>query len=494
MSKNDVLHQLIHTLSKSEKRHFKIYAAKYKKECIQHQILLFDAINKQKEYDEVKLEKKLSKTTIAKNLLYEKNQLQTLILRALQDYHPEYSVSLILNNLLQQIELLKDKRQYVLTERFLNRAYKLAELHEKFLYLAKIIKLQIALKFEFKEAKWKQLSSKMLEVQKKNTVESQYYAIFLEVYQINHTHLENNKNAVREKFQFVIENPLFQDESLAITFRSKQYFFTTWSIYYRGVEDWKKLEIVCQKLKQLFEENPIFLESAFSSYVGFCGNYLGTLILNERTEEAKKELHFFKDLETQYSSLFKDSLKNIWHNMYKSFRMNIYELEDDYQAIYEEKKLDFHKDKLNIFVSYERCFMVRTCFILLKYEEALEWIKRYFAETQKEGMQHLTFHIKVIEYFIHYDLKNNRLLESLQKSIYYYARQKEIDPLYANPIISLIRKLAKPIGKKELKEQMQEERKKAFKNFLKKIEALTNEKHSFKKILLIWANKQLKEN
>ena len=55
---SDPLHQLIHSLSKGEKRSFKIYASRHVLGDENNYVKLFDAIEKQKEYDEEALLKK----------------------------------------------------------------------------------------------------------------------------------------------------------------------------------------------------------------------------------------------------------------------------------------------------------------------------------------------------------------------------------------------------------------------------------------------------
>jgi len=57
MKTSDQLHELIHALTKSEKRYFKIYSSLQAGNKMY--VRLFDLIEKQKQYDEAKLKSKL---------------------------------------------------------------------------------------------------------------------------------------------------------------------------------------------------------------------------------------------------------------------------------------------------------------------------------------------------------------------------------------------------------------------------------------------------
>ena len=70
---SDKVFQLIRSLSKAEKRYFKVYTSKQAGDKNNHQ-LLFDAIDKQKEYDETALKKSLKNPTLVRSLPIAKNR------------------------------------------------------------------------------------------------------------------------------------------------------------------------------------------------------------------------------------------------------------------------------------------------------------------------------------------------------------------------------------------------------------------------------------
>jgi hypothetical protein len=84
MKPSTELHDLIKSLTKSEKRFFKLHSALQSGD--KNYLRIFDAIDKQKVYDEEALKKQFAKETFIKHLPSEKNHLYKLILKALRAY------------------------------------------------------------------------------------------------------------------------------------------------------------------------------------------------------------------------------------------------------------------------------------------------------------------------------------------------------------------------------------------------------------------------
>ena len=112
MAKSNDLHQLIHSLSASEKRHFFIFSGRHVINGQNNYLRIFEAIQKQEVYDEDELmvhfrgEKFIRQFSFAKNYLY--NQ----ILRSLRAFHFERSPEMEFRSGLDQIEILMERQLY----------------------------------------------------------------------------------------------------------------------------------------------------------------------------------------------------------------------------------------------------------------------------------------------------------------------------------------------------------------------------------------------
>lgn len=105
----DKLYRLIHSLDKSEKGFVKKFAALHVKEDA-NGVRLFDIYNKVIPYDESKLDKLLVKEKYYGHLPKVKNYLYELILKALRNYYIEKDEYFRLNTIIQNANILKNKR------------------------------------------------------------------------------------------------------------------------------------------------------------------------------------------------------------------------------------------------------------------------------------------------------------------------------------------------------------------------------------------------
>lgn len=142
MSKHasDNIFRLIKSLTRAEKRYFKVYSGRYLGEGKGVQLQLFDAIDAQEEYDETALVKKFRNSAFGKTPAIVKNRLYETILRSLHSFHSDSSLDVELQRLVHSAEILFKKSLYQDAERMLSRARKLALKHEKFYVLLEINK------------------------------------------------------------------------------------------------------------------------------------------------------------------------------------------------------------------------------------------------------------------------------------------------------------------------------------------------------------------
>lgn len=128
------LHELIQSMSKAEKRHFKLHVQSgIGKGQYPKYLSLFDLLNHQEYYDEKKIAKK-GYTYDDKNILNER------ILEALHIFHATKSVDSELSTLLHQVSILYKKSLWDELRKRLKKARKLATEYERFLSLLEIIR------------------------------------------------------------------------------------------------------------------------------------------------------------------------------------------------------------------------------------------------------------------------------------------------------------------------------------------------------------------
>src|ERR1041385_4295232 len=110
MKPKDDLFRLVKSLTKNEKGYFKKYSANAADGKSSNSIKLFDAIDKQEEYDEAKIKLKFRKENFVKQLHVAKNYLFGQILESLESYHS--SVDSELQSILHRVEIMHAKGLY----------------------------------------------------------------------------------------------------------------------------------------------------------------------------------------------------------------------------------------------------------------------------------------------------------------------------------------------------------------------------------------------
>ena len=131
--KKEQLFQLIKSLSKEEKRHFKLQVNKYNSTHENNYIRLFNAIDKQEVYDEEVIKKQFDGETFVKQLTVTKNYLLKQILKSLQNLYHEDSVDLQALVMHHQIAILFKKGQYDICRSLAKKGIELSAANDLFL-------------------------------------------------------------------------------------------------------------------------------------------------------------------------------------------------------------------------------------------------------------------------------------------------------------------------------------------------------------------------
>src|ERR1019366_3297903 len=138
---SDILFQLVHTLEKSEKRHFKLYIKRSSAKEDLKIIQLFDVLDKMQDYDEKVLFKKLPEIT-KPQLANLKTHLYKELLASLRLLKTTENVDFQLSEHLDNARLLYNKGLKLQSLRILEKAKEIARSNQKFNFLVQAISLE----------------------------------------------------------------------------------------------------------------------------------------------------------------------------------------------------------------------------------------------------------------------------------------------------------------------------------------------------------------
>lgn len=142
MPTGNKLFDLIRSLSKTEKRYFRMRASFHTKGETNQYMQLFERIDRQQEYDEAELLRELGDGPIAEHLAEAKYYLYNAILKSLHTFHADRSVTMRIQTLIHQAQILLAKGLYDQCPALLAKARKLAITHELWSMMPSIMRVE----------------------------------------------------------------------------------------------------------------------------------------------------------------------------------------------------------------------------------------------------------------------------------------------------------------------------------------------------------------
>lgn len=479
MKPSDELFKLIRSLSKSEKRFFKLTSTLQAGD--KNYIKLFDAIEKQKEYDEDSIKLSFKGETFIHHLPSEKNHLFKLILKSLRSFHADSTVSSILQEEIKNVEILHQKALYKECAKIIKRAKTVAYDHERFYYLFVLLG-------------WE-----------KSLLEDDYHAGYLdrdldEVIAEEYDVLEKLRNLAEYKILYSKINYVFRkggyarnDRERKIVEEIENYHLikgknTALSktaaancYYIQGLcaivnHDYEKSFEKFQRVAKIFETNPVLIQEIPKQYVkSLCNlllcyadknDYVAFFSLNEKIRALI--------LQPGFESV--DVRLTIFTSTYLA-ELIVYDLMGDYSkgaTVISDiivPQMEEFGDRITkeeeILFYYHFAY---NCFGNAQYKDSLHWINKILNDTETNVRQDIYSFARIFSLIIHYELGNLELIDYLQKSVsrYYLKRKSDVGREFRVELAFLkhLKKLIKssPTEAKEVFKELKSDIQKALKN------------------------------
>ena len=125
----DHVHRLIRSMTRQEKRYFKLYASRHVVGGKNTSLMLFDAIVGMESYHEEELHERFVGEAFLKRFTVTKHRLYDIVLASLEAFHADSSVDARLNRQLHRVEILYQRGLYLDAEKILRNVRFLGEQH-----------------------------------------------------------------------------------------------------------------------------------------------------------------------------------------------------------------------------------------------------------------------------------------------------------------------------------------------------------------------------
>ena len=291
-SKN--LFNLIKTLTKSEKRYFKIEASKHGGDKKNHYVKLFDAIEAMNEYDEEALKKKFRNESFVKHLFVTKNYLYKLIMKSLRSYSKKDAEQFGVQDTLRDANILLDKGLVDQHNKLLGQARKQMVQNENHLQLLEIYARQHTMIHKMNDLKAlesyvnDEIEAELNELEKhKNLLMYQWLndKVFLLNWKIGRARNEEE----RQQYLEVLKGNYFKNNQ-PLSLLARFYYLNAHSACHYSTGQIDDCYQYRKQLIQLFEENQGFARSNSFRYIGALNNLFVVQREKKDFEEGLKTL------------------------------------------------------------------------------------------------------------------------------------------------------------------------------------------------------------
>ncbi len=444
---NHLLH-LITSMTKQEKRYFKLYAAFYNKDnaCLQ----LFEIIDKEKPQTEPTLHKAVQDKPFRHQVAVLKNQLSELLLDSLAAYHAAKQSSFQIRRLLTHAEVLKNRGLYEHSKKLIDRAEKKARdtHHSEFL-------LEIA--FRKRNILMRQLAHTS-----ETHIEQLYQQIESDLSMTMHTNqclklmdtmqvLAARYAAIplpgdQEKLHAIAEHSLLLDGSPADSIEAQLARANTLGTYCILTGQIEQAREHYRRAAQLWKSLPDMISERPSLYKRYLLNYLNCLLDGTDEQEFTAVINDLKNLPVSLSEPENTTRVTIW-NIEILYHLNHGDMEKAALVIGEMERDIAHYAKQFSRVALTTLYYNCTVFYFLagNYRRTLDRLNLLLNERIVDLKHDLWEFTHVLSIITHYELNNTDILDNMIRSTKRVLKQRETQGALKHIVLKAIRSLLSSI-------------------------------------------------
>ena len=440
----DPLWKTIQSLTKSEKRYFRMYANLQSSNQPQNYLRIFDLLAAQTVYDKEALQKALVGEKILERLSSEKNYLFRVLLKSMRAFHAANSTRGKIRGWIQDAVFLYDKSVYPASAKLFKKARLKAIELEDDLILIEILAWESKLaKLIHKKDLGQELSRIIREgefaanrLQRTQDLHRLYNRCILTVYLGNKARETKAKTTLQE----ITNASALQYEPRG--FEARHLFFQIQSLNHQLTGDYEAAYQSQSRLVMLWENHeiqqkasPTRYKQVLSNTVQLCLNLkrLGDIppLMAQVRKYPSESVH--DEIQVEQITLFNELL----------YYLNVGDFESLQQLIPEIKTWLLHYGEL-ISESRKIAFISNLAlyfFLADRPKEALEWAHRTMDLGKSAQRMDIQYFARIMHLLLHFELGNYKLLEYLTRSTYRYLYRQGTLYNFERAILSHLRKL-----------------------------------------------------
>jgi hypothetical protein len=462
MSKSisDDLFYLIGSMSKSEKRHFKLSYVSDKHNAVPKFIVLFDAIVKQKKYNEEKILKS-NKSLKPLQLPNLKIHLYDRIMHSLVQVNATGNIEIRIYRLLSLAQILYHKCLYEQSFKILKKAadfsimYSLDNLLlENYDLQKKIMIHTLSTRSGVRIAAITDASLRLSRQLSRSDYLSNL-SLRLNAFYLQQGFIRNKSDytSVKEFYERNLPKGNYRD----MCSNEKIFYLLCQSGYHYYIQNFVKGKEESMRLYELFEKNPNLIQARTETFIKALNNVLVGL---NKLGEYELFVQYHKKLlilkRNRKLKLPQNANLNLFktyyiHEINRHFMLGEFTAGTKIVGRLESELNRFIKilDQHTLLIFYYKIACLY--FGASQFRQALKWLNKITLYKESGLREDIHVFARIISLICHYELEHDELLEAAVKNTYRYVLMKEDLNQYQKNILSFLRDLQNIQSEKELK-------------------------------------------
>lgn len=414
MAKKGSLFFLIKSMTKSEKRYFKLFAGAMGDS--QNYLQLFDVIEKMSHYDEKVIRETFQGQTFLKQLHVTKNYLSRLIMKSLRNYHHQLSVSARLKDMLRDVEILFSRELYDHCQDTLRKAKKLAQKFERQLDLLEIYSWERRLLLAEAGAAGGRAEVNQLLDRERNTldqldIQNEYWDMTINVFE-----LMNELQLGWNSFGNITDHPLLKRGNRAETLQSKTLYYHILHTYHLANENQEEALNHLDQLINLLEQHPERIRDNPSSYITAMNNKIGMLLRMKKYDDIPLMLGNIREIPQKYG--LKSQSQVAMKIMLQTYNVELEMYRDTGRAAEAAERvgeiseyLEKHSGTIplvyRLLIQYQ---IAHLYFLHRQFANALRWVNEIFGLKSGTLREDIQSNAHLLRLVVHFELGNTMVL------------------------------------------------------------------------------------
>ena len=446
---NDHLYQLIKSLSKAEKRSFKIYATRNSSEDAKF-IQLFDAIDKAREYDEDVIVKKIKglKKAQFSNL---KAHLYKQILTSLRLNYINHNIDIQLREQIDHARILYDKGLYKQSLKILEKAKTMAFDHHRITLTSEILAFEKLIESQYITRSLRNRADQLIDETEQTIVNVEQYhqlsnlALRLYGIYIKAGHVRSERDFdITEKF---FENSLKQINLQDLGFFEQHYLNVSYAWYSLIMQDFLLQYRYAQKWVDHFRKNPDMLALEPVWYLKGVHVLLEALFILGHYEKHEQEVMKLQELMKDPPTRMNENMEVLGFQYVFTSRINSHFMAGTFteglnlvpELNAEIEKFSDRIDPHRILVFYYKIACLY--FGAGKIEQSIEYLSKIINYPDPRLREDIHTFARILNLIAHFELGNQTLVEYQVRSTFRFISKVNDLNLVQEEILKFLRNL-----------------------------------------------------